>query len=65
MSAADADVVESAAVAQGELAELVDDVVADPVVGVVEGGPGRDGFGSGGERRLGASTEGPVGRTVL
>jgi hypothetical protein len=37
VAAADADVVQAAAVAEGELAGGVDGVVADPVVGVVEG----------------------------
>src|SRR5215510_1429637 len=35
VGSADADVVESAVVAQGDVAGLVDDVVADPPVGVV------------------------------
>jgi hypothetical protein len=42
VTAAEADVVESAPVAERELAEAVDDVMADSVVGVVEGlEPGR------------------------
>ncbi len=44
---ADADVVESAVVAQGDVACFADAVVADAVVGVVAGVAG-DGFGSGG-----------------
>ncbi|MEZ5142960.1 MAG: hypothetical protein R2726_10645 [Acidimicrobiales bacterium] len=48
VASADADVVEAAAVAQGDLAVLVDDVVTDSVVSVVEGLRGGGCFGSGG-----------------
>ena len=45
VGAADAEVVQAAAVAQGEFAELVDGVVADAEV--FGGGGGRAGFGPG------------------
>ena len=45
VTSADADVVESAAVAQGELAGGVDGVVAYSVVGVVEADPWGGAFG--------------------
>jgi hypothetical protein len=45
VGASDADVVESAVVAQGDRAAVVDAVVADPVVGVVDV-VGWAGFGS-------------------
>jgi hypothetical protein len=59
-------VVEPAVVAQGEHAAGVDLVVADAVVGVVQGQAGRDGLGPGlvGLDR-GAPAEGAVGRWVL
>ena len=47
VSATDPDVVEAAAVAQRDGARTVDDVVADPVVGVIECLGGRCGLGSG------------------
>lgn len=60
MAAADAEVMEAAAVAQGELAELVDGVVADAEV---LGGGGWCGFGQGKVGRLwcGAGVVGAVG----
>jgi hypothetical protein len=45
VGAADAEVVQAAGVAQGEFAELVDDVIADAEVSV--GGVGWAGFGAG------------------
>ena len=47
VGSSDADVVQSAVVAQGDGAGLVDSVVADAVVGVVAGVAG-GGFGAGG-----------------
>jgi hypothetical protein len=47
VGSADADVVESAVVAEGEGAAGVDDVAADSGLRVGLGGGGRDGFGSG------------------
>ena len=58
MGAADADVVEPAAEAQGELAVGVDAVGADAVVGVC-GPVAGDGFGAGG---VGGDGGGPVGQ---
>jgi hypothetical protein len=62
VAAADADVVEPAVVAQGEHAAGVELVVADAVLGVVQGQAGRDGLGPGlvGLDR-GAPAEGAVG----
>ena len=60
VAAADADVVESAVVAQGEFA--ADGVVADAPGGVVEADAGGDGFGAGlVGLEGGASREGAVG----
>jgi hypothetical protein len=57
VGAADADVVEAAAVAEGDFAGGIDAVGADPVVGV--GGPvAGGGFGPGG---VGGGGGGPVG----
>ncbi|MGI8628253.1 MAG: hypothetical protein ACR2J5_17050 [Geodermatophilaceae bacterium] len=42
VAAADAEVVQAAVVAQGELAAAVDAVMSDAVVAVVEGAAGRD-----------------------
>lgn len=62
VAATDSDVVEAAAVAEGDLAELVHGVVADSVVGVVEGLGGWGDFGSGGVGLdRGASVQRPVG----
>jgi hypothetical protein len=60
VASTDAEVVPAAAVAQGELAELVDDVVADAEV---LGGLGWRGFGPGQVGRLwcGAGVMGAVG----
>jgi hypothetical protein len=61
VAAADADVVEAAVVAQCDFAAGVDRVMADPVVGGVEGDPGGDGLGS---RRVGVgggvAAQGPM-----
>jgi hypothetical protein len=64
VASTDAEVVPAAAVAQGELAELVDDVVADAEV---LGGLGWRGFGPGQVGRLwcGAGVMGAWGRWVL
>ena len=48
VSSAEADVVQSAVVAQGDGAAVADAVLADPVVAVGDGGPGGGGFGAGG-----------------
>jgi len=47
VAVAEADVVESAAVADGDVAGLGDFVVADPVAGDVDHGAGGDGFDAG------------------
>ena len=62
VAASDADVVQAAGVAEGELAVAVDGVVADSPAGVVEGDAGRGCLGSGLIGLLGCSaSQGAVG----
>jgi hypothetical protein len=60
----EADLVEPAAVAEGDFAGGVDDVAADPVMGG-DGGAGGGGLGSGGVGDAGGSAEGAVWAVVV
>ena len=64
-SAAQADVVESAVVAQGDRAAVAHAVLADPVVPIDDGDTGGKGFGTGGERLDRGARRARWGRMVL